>query len=97
MNGNRQAEAASPPPITAATSVAVVASGAPRTIRDRPSGLKGRYAIASRRPPAAFDPGASAAPRASRRARLEPAPNSARRTNPVDETGLIHKIKVSTV
>jgi hypothetical protein len=35
---------------------------APRRLRRRPSMLKGRYAIATRRPPAALDPGASAAP-----------------------------------
>ena len=35
---------------------------APRRLRGRPSGLKGRSAIAARRPPAALDPGASAAP-----------------------------------
>ena len=35
---------------------------APRRLRRRPSTLKGRCAIAPRRPPAALDPGASAAP-----------------------------------
>jgi hypothetical protein len=33
-----------------------------RSLRDRPSGVKGRCAIATRRPTAALDPGASAAP-----------------------------------
>jgi hypothetical protein len=35
---------------------------APRRLRRRPSRLKGRSAIAARRPPAALDPGASAIP-----------------------------------
>ena len=35
---------------------------APRRLRGRPSGLKGRCAIAARRPAAALDPGASTAP-----------------------------------
>jgi hypothetical protein len=38
------------------------AEDAPRSIRGRPSGLKGRSALAARRPPAAPDPGASTAP-----------------------------------
>ncbi len=37
-------------------------SDAPRRLRRRPSMLKGRCAIATRRPAAALDPGASAAP-----------------------------------
>ena len=41
---------------------------APRTLRGRPSSVKGRCAIAARRPPAALDPGASATP-ARRRTR----------------------------
>ena len=35
---------------------------APRRLRGRPSGLKGRCAIAARRPAAALAPGASTAP-----------------------------------
>jgi hypothetical protein len=36
--------------------------GCAARLRGRPSSLKGRFALAARRPPAALDPGASAAP-----------------------------------
>ena len=53
---------------------------APRRLRRRPSRLKGRSAIAARRPPAALDPGASAAPAGKTRAGQGPAPRGARRS-----------------
>jgi hypothetical protein len=88
------------------TPASVVVGRAPRIVRDRPSGLKGRYAIATRRPPAALDPGASAVPGASSTGRREPAPVGARRTYIVQVPGTrpgtaqdqkTFKIKVSTV
>ena len=56
-------------------------SDAPRRLRRRPSMLKGRCAIATRRPAAALDPGASAAPdRPTPRAGQMACPGGARRS-----------------
>ena len=68
---------------------------APRRLRRRPSTLKGRYAIAPRRPPAALDPGASAAPdRPTPRAGQKACPRGARRSLPITRS---HQSEVSTV
>ena len=54
--------------------------GCAARLRGRPSSLKGRSALAARRPPAAPDPGASAAPYGKVTAgRLRLAPADARR------------------
>src|SRR6476646_11915798 len=71
------------------------AGDAPRRLRVRPSGLKGRCAIAPRRPPAALDPGASADPdRHNKGQARRPAPGGARRSLPDYK---ITSIRVSTV
>jgi len=56
----------------------VIAGSAPRTVRRRPSGVKGRSAPAPRRPAPAPDPGASAAPNQTTNGRPRPARTGAR-------------------
>src|SRR6478672_7999938 len=71
------------------------AGDAPRRLRVRPSGLKGRCAIAPRRPPAALDPGASATPDRQTKGRPGGLPlGGARRSLPDYK---ITSIRVSTV
>lgn len=69
-----------------------------RSLRDRPSGVKGRCAIATRRPTAALDPGASAAPVAAsqRRAVARRQPATAHTDAEVTSTK-IRQFQVSTV
>jgi len=80
---------------TTAAALTGQAGDAPRRLRVRPSGLKGRCAIAPRRPPAALDPGASADPdRHNKGQARRPAPGGARRSLPDYK---ITSIRVSTV